>query len=118
MEDKTKSAKPAIINLSDNNQLDHDTKTKVSLISLLVVIFILSLGLIAWVLIKEQSVIKEDVIVKELPIRPEEVYIAKNPEQEELLEVKDEFDDIESDIDELYGLLNDVNADKYGEALD
>ncbi len=96
--------------------VEDSTKNKILLISIVVIIFVVSIGLIAWVVIKENYYREEEIQVKRFPGQAEE-FVAQNDKQETLLLVKDEIDTIESDIEEFYSLLNDKDANEYGVLL-
>lgn len=118
MRKKSLSGKTKVI--VDGNgvhQVDDSTKNKIILISIVVMIFIFSIGLIAWVVIKENYYREEEVRVQRFSSQVEEEFVAQNEKQKTLLLVKDEIDTIESDIEAFYSLLNDKNADEFGELL-
>ena len=94
-----------------------DNKNKILLISLLVIIFIVSIGVIAWVVTSENHFREDELKVLRNPQKVEKEYVAKNENQETLLSFKEELVSMESDIWEFYSIMNDNVVDTYGELM-
>jgi len=94
-----------------------DNKNKILLISLLVIIFIVSIGVIAWVVTSENHFREDELKVLRNPQKVEKEYVAKNENQETLLSIKEELESMESDISEFYSIMNDDVVDTYGKLM-
>lgn len=96
---------------------DESVRHKIILISIVVLIFVFSIGLIAWVVMKENYYRKEEVQVLRYPKKSTDLFMAQNENQRYLMRIKSEIENIEADIEEFNEVLNDTEADEYGKLL-
>lgn len=100
--------------ITNNEGISEDgLKNRITLILLIVLVFIVSLGTIIWVVRNEQNT-SDDFVAQEVV---KDIYEPQNETQEDYMPIYEDLKQVENDYENVRAFLNDSESTSYGEEL-